>query len=407
MNYFLLFLFPPCYHVQATTNLITAQQQAAPLLHSGRSNQNVQNRSTNMIFRLFTLFLNILRILLWPVHYISNVLFPFQDTDGLAPAVTAKVAQQFVSYLQSLANNNQSIIDSIGTSWSTVGFAALKQEAITTQSLIFVYLHSPLHSDSNLFCQTVLIRDPILSFVQQDRVLAVAYSIHSAQGAQLQYMLQVTAFPAIAVLQPSGNSTLQLILKAQGISQCRTQVLMPLLQVILQRHQITLSEVEMRRLQRQQESDLRRQQDDEYQATLAADQERERINAAERNAVLVAAAAEQEAQRMAEQAASDALQAAKNLLRPEPNPNSANTTVVRFVLPTGTKLNRRFESDETIAAVRAYLQIFFVEHDMNIRNIGLSTNFPRQTFTSDDDHKTLVESGFVPQVVLMVQDLDA
>jgi FAS-associated factor 2 len=298
----------------------------------------------------------------------------------------------------------------IDRTWSNLGFVALKHEAISTQSLIFVYLHSPLHSETKFFCQTVLNREPILSFLQQDRILSVGYSIHTAQGAQLQDMLQITSFPAIAVLQPSGNSTLQLMLKAQGMSQCRTQILMPLLHAILQRHQITLSEFEMRRLQRQQESDLRRQQDDEYQATLAADQDRERKQAAERNALLAAAAAEQEAQRAAEKAAAEAWQKARDLVRPEPSADDdpSNITVIRFVLPTGAKLNRRFAVDETMAAVRAFLQIYFVEHDMSyLRNVGLSTNFPRQTFTTDDDHKTLMEVGLVPQAVLMVQDLDA
>ena len=44
-----------------------------------------------------------------------------------------------------------------------------------------------------------------------------------------------------------------------------------------------------------------------------------------------------------------------------------------------------------------------------ITNIGLSTNFPRQSFNDMevDNDKTLMELGLVPQAVLMVQDLDA
>jgi FAS-associated factor 2 len=386
-------------------------QQSAPLLHSNRpSNMSNTNATHNLFLRILVLLATAVRILLSPLRYLSDLIFPFRDTDGLAPAVTAKAAQQFVAYLQNVSTNQVQAgisLERIGSTWSNLGFVALKHEAMTTQSLIFVYLHSPLHSETKSFCQTVLNRDPLLSVLQQDRILPVGYSIHTAQGAQLQDMLQITSFPAIVVLQPSGNSTLQLMLKAQGASQCRPQFLMPLLHALLQRHQITLSELEMRRLQRQQESDLRRQQDDEYQATLAADQERERITAAERNAVLAAAAAAQEAQRQVEQVAADALRAAQNLLRPEPDPQDSNSTVIRFVLPSGTKLNRRFGADETVAAVRAFLQVHCVENDWSLRNIGLSTNFPRQTFAPEDDDKTLLEAGLVPQAVLMVQDLDA
>jgi FAS-associated factor 2 len=384
-------------------------QQAAPLLHGNRPSSMSNTNATHSLFlRILFLLATAIRIALYPIRYLSDLFFPFRDTDGLAPAVTAKAAQQFVAYLQSMSTNQAGISpERIGSTWSNLGFVALKHEAMTTQSLIFVYLHSPLHSETKSFCQTVLNRDPMLSFLQQDRILPVGYSIHTAQGAQLQDMLQITSFPAIAVLQPSGNSTLQLMLKAQGTSQCRPQFLMPLLHAILQKHQITLSELEMRRLQRQQESDLRRQQDDEYQATLAADQERERAVAAERNAVLAAAAAAQDAQRRVEQEAAEALQAAQNILRPEPEPQDPHSTVIRFVLPSGTKLNRRFGADETMAAVRAFLQVHCVEHDWSLRNIGLSTNFPRQTFAPEDDDTTLQEAGLVPQAVLMVQDLDA
>ena len=374
-------------------------QQSAPLLHSNRPSNNANQ---SLLLRILLLLALVVRILLYPIRVLSDRLFPPRDTDGLAPAVTAKAAQQFVVFLQSLSSGER-----IGRHWSTLGFVALKHEAMTTQSLIFVYLHAPLHSETKSYCQTVLNREPMLSFLQQERVLPVGYSIHTAQGAQLQDMLQITSFPAIAVLQPSGNSTLQLMLKAQGIRQCRPHYLLPLLQTLLQRHQITLSELEMRRLQRQQESDLRRQQDDEYQATLQADQERELRAAAERDAVLAAAAAEQEAAHRAERAAAEAWQAAKDLLRPEPEPHDPQATVLRFVLPSGTKLNRRFGADESVAAVRAFLQIYCVEHDLSLRNIGISTNFPRQTFSVEEDGKTLREVGLVPQAVLMLQDLDA
>jgi FAS-associated factor 2 len=177
--------------------------------------------------------------------------------------------------------------------------------------------------------------------------------------------------------------------------------LMPLLQAVYQRHQTVLTELEVRRLQRQQESELRRQQDEEYQATLAADQERERARTEERESVLAAAAAEQAQQQEAEQA----LQDAKNLILPEP---STGGTMIRFCLPTGAKINRRFESHQTVGAVKAYLKVYFIENAIDITNVGLSTNFPRQTYhEQSDEDLTLTEAGLSPQAVLMVQDLDA
>ena len=430
------------------------QQQAAPLLNHN-NNSNTINRCIHILVRIWNYIFAILRILLFiPLNYVANKLLPYSDDrDGLAPAVTAKSAQQCISYLQAQAvapqppytttsstnnnnNNNNNhptpFVERIGTAWCNLGFLALKHEAQTTQSILVIYLHSPIHSDTTEFCSTTLNSDAFLSYIEQDRILAVAYSIHTAQGLQLQNILHITTFPTMIVLQPSSttsgtSSSLQLVIKAQGKKQCHMTSIMPYLHAVYQRHLITINEIEIRRIQRQQEQELRQQQDMEYQATLAADQERERLIAEERNAILVAAAAQQEKERNILQQEENALRVAQQLLRPEPNANSDTTvptTMIRFVLPSGLKMNRRFYSDETIASLRAYLHIYFVEQQKShvnastqqqqqqqgrITNIGLSTNFPRQSFNDMevDNDKTLIELGLVPQAVLMVQDLDA
>ena len=96
-------------------------------------------------------------------------------------------------------------------------------------------------------------------------------------------------------------------------------------------------------------------------------------------------------------------------MQPEPDQGSAGGCAnIRFVLPTGTKLLRRFAPDQTVAALRAFLVVHFHEKKIDIKNIGLSANFPRKTYNSEeDDNLTLVEAGIAPQAVLMVQDLDA
>ena len=162
------------------------------------------------------------------MNYAVNKILPYNDDrDGLAPAVTAKSAQQCISYLQALVvasppppprtgnsstnngnqNQTQQFVERIGTAWCNLGFLALKHEAQTAKSILLIYLHSPIHSDTQEFCRTTLNSDAFLSFIQQDRILAVAYSIHTAQGLQLQNILQITTFPAIIVLQPNTSST--------------------------------------------------------------------------------------------------------------------------------------------------------------------------------------------------------
>jgi FAS-associated factor 2 len=387
----------------------------------------------------------LLRIALWPLRRLSAIAFAGSDLDGLSDAVTAKAAQQFVSYLHSLQSSSSSssigglsssaasasvsyatattnhssssgntgagaggspTSTAIATAWNTTGLSAMQQEAVQSQSLLFVYLHSPLHRDSDNFCRRMLLNPTMLDWLNQHGVEALGVSIHTAQGAHLASLLQATSFPLIALLHPRTATSMSLILRVEGpvlTQQLSVDQLLPYLQSALGRHLAVVAEGETRRLQREQEVDLRRQQDQEYHETLAQDQERERQVAAEREMEQQRQAQEEERVRLEVEEAEQTIATAMSLVKPAPE---SGGTMIRFVLPSGMKLNRRFASDETMAALRAFLRLQFHEKNIDISDIGLSTNFPRKSFNEHDD-QSLEELGLSPQAVLMVQDLDA
>lgn len=375
----------------------------------------------------------LIKVVLWPVRYFSTLLFPSAELDGLSSAVTAKCAQQFVSYLQAIqqhrtkhtrenasstisaasANNSTILVQDV---WQASGFGALRQDALNQQSLLVIYLHSPLHGAAknvaNLLCHPEM-----LQFLQQDFVKAMGVSIHTAAGAQLQQLLQVTALPCLAVLHPQSSRAMQLLLNAQGpallellqidSSHPNINRLIPLLRGAASQHMIVLAEQTARRLQREEEVELRRAQDEEYQAALRADQEREQRRQEELKKAEEEARAAAELEFANQQAEEEAVAKAQSLLRDEPVVGASNTAVIRFVLPTGMKLNRRFGSEETVAALKAFLFLHFRENGLpNVKNIGLSTNFPKKSY-DENDEQTLQQAGLSPQAVLMVQDLDA
>lgn len=204
---------------------------------------------------------------------------------------------------------------------------------------------------------------------------------------------------------------MSLLLRAEGpaLTQLSVQQVIPHFQTALQRHQAAVTEAEVRRLQRQQESDLRRQQDEEYQAALLADRERERQQEEETEREALRLREEKEAAEREEAQAAAKLEDARMQVPPEPPAEGAKDpiTTIRFVLPSGTKLNRRFYSHESIGGIMAYLNLYFHDNDVPIsNNIGLSTNFPKRCY-NEDLNLTLEEAGLCPQAVLMVQDLDA
>jgi FAS-associated factor 2 len=252
----------------------------------------------------------------------------------------------------------------------------------------------------------MLLHPTMLDWLNQHGVEAIGVSIHSAQGAHLASLLQATSFPLIALLHPRSATSMSLILKVEGpvlTQQLSVDQLLPYLHAALRRHLSVVAEHETRRLQREQEVELRRQQDQEYHETLAQDQERERTNAAEREMERQKQSQEEERVRLEEEEAQQAIATAMSLVQPAPE---SGGTMVRFVLPSGMKLNRRFASNETMAALRAYLRLQFHEKNMEMGCIGLSTSFPRKTYNEHDD-QTLEDLGLSPQAVLMVQDLDA
>lgn len=375
----------------------------------------------------------------------SDLLLPPGEFDGLSPAVTEKATQQFVNYLKTLATSPTQLVgiqEGFGT--TTTGFAALKNDAVSSNSIIFIYLHSPFHRQADNVCRRLLLAPTILEFLAQDNIRALGSSIHTSQGESLASQLSAASFPLIALLQPmggnrtnggnrnGGNSSnvttnnnsnsddrpVKLIFKAEGPSLTRmsSSQLLKLLVGTYQRHQLTVYEQEARRLEREQEAELRRQQDEEYQEGLRADQERERKRREEQEEKDRVAREEEERERKKVQEEQDRLNRARALIRVEP---TTGGTRIRFQLPTGQKLERRFENDETVGALKAFLVLHFAEMNSGdnavgststknspaITNIGLSTNFPKKTH--DDDNMTLQESDLCPQAVLMVQDLDA
>jgi len=185
-----------------------------------------------------------------------------------------------------------------------------------------------------------------------------------------------------------------------------------------QKHERTVLEAASRRYQREQEAELRRQQDEEYQETLRQDQERER----QRNEARLEAEREEqrrkdeEERKIADEASR--LDRARALLREEPAKGTPGCARIRFRLPNGKQLDRRFGGDETIGSLKAFLVLHFASESDNkkdgavVKRVALSTNFPKRTYggegeENDDDLKTLKECDLCPQAVLMVQDLDA
>jgi hypothetical protein len=166
----------------------------------------------------------------------------------------------------------------------------------------------------------------------------------------------------------------------------------------------TVGHAAMRR--RREGRRLREEQDAEYENSLLADQIRdiERADAEERER-----REEEEMKRRELARRAGGMDDSRTVVAcaEEPPANAGGVARLRFALPDGRKVDRRFLSGDTIRAVRAFLLVHFHDRGVDIRNVGLVSNFPKREFDDGEDALTLEEAGLAPQAMVMVRDLDA
>ncbi|CAN0512215.1 unnamed protein product, partial [Laminaria digitata] len=93
-------------------------------------------------------------------------------------------------------------------------------------------------------------------------------------------------------------------------------------------------------------------------------------------------------------------------VRDEP-PAGGNAARIRLQLPNGSKVDRRFAGDGTVGEIRGFVTLHLQDNGIPITNFSMSTNFPRRTYSPEDDGLSAQEAGLHPTGMLFVHDLDA
>jgi FAS-associated factor 2 len=243
----------------------------------------------------------------------------------------------------------------------------------------------------------------------------------------------VSRFPFLALLDVKSASTSNANNNNNNNNNNRTDVLMEMilrmegpqlfdvppdriatyLHTAITRHADLLAVEATRRMMQEEERRLRAEQDAEYHEALLADRNRED----ERRLVMERERREieeiEEMERMRTHMEASRIEDARSMMERsggEPQSSFPGLARLRFALPNGKRIDRRFRgSIDTVETLRAFLIVHFHENGIEMRNIGLSTNFPKRTYVAGlpDDALTLEEAGLAPQAVVMVQDLDS
>ncbi|XP_042480900.1 plant UBX domain-containing protein 10-like [Macadamia integrifolia] len=290
------------------------------------------------------------------------------------------------------------------------GFMDALQRSRQEFKLLFVYLHSPDHPDTPLFCERSLCSEVVASFINENFV-SWGGSIRASEGFKMSNSLKASKFPFCAVVMAATNQRIALLQQSEGPKS--PERLLTVLQRVAEESAPVLVSARLDAEERRNNMRLREEQDAAYRTALEADQARERQRKEEQER-LEREAAEAERKRKEEEeaqerAAREAAEKEAALTRrrqekamslgdePQKGPD-VTQVLVRF--PTGERKERRFYSTATIQSIYDYVDSLDC---LNAENYCLVSNFPRVVYGPEKHLMSLKEAGLHPQASLFVE----
>ncbi|XP_013621956.1 PREDICTED: plant UBX domain-containing protein 10-like [Brassica oleracea var. oleracea] len=290
------------------------------------------------------------------------------------------------------------------------GFMDALQRSRSEFKLLFVYLHSPDHPDTPVFCDGTLCNEAFVAFLNENFV-CWGGSIRASEGFKMSNSLKASRFPFCAVVMPAANQRIALLQQVEGPK--TPEEMIAILQRVVEDSSPVLVTARVEAEERRTNLRLREEQDAAYRAALEADQARERQRQEEAERLEREAAEaerkrkeEEEARERAEREAAER-EAARVRMRqekalalvdePEKGPD-VTQVLVRF--PNGERKGRRFESNTKIQTLYDFVDSLGV---LATEEYSLITNFPRTVYGRDKESMSLKDAGLHPQASLFIE----
>ena len=290
--------------------------------------------------------------------------------------------------------------------------AAVRQAHLQGQFLL-VYLHSPMHENTDAFCRNIL-RKPNLARTWDNSFVCWSGSVHDVDAYNLSVQLQVTSYPFLALLVAKNEREVMVADKVHG-GVLTENMLLQRFHGVTMRYQSHITQIQNQQRQRAESMSLRQEQDREYRESEQQDrlrrEQREREEQEQREAEQIRIQqAQEEEQRAAASAANKAtiLQQKRERVQPEPavgGDSGGDVCTLRLQLPSGMKLNRRFLKHNTVNDLTNWLDVHLADSDTTLQNYVLSTAYPKKELT--DGEATFESLGLHPRGMLYMADLDA
>lgn len=281
-------------------------------------------------------------------------------------------------------------------------------QAFRGPKFLLVYLHSPLHEDTNRFCRTTICSQEFSRTVNENTIFW-AGSVWNPESYGLVLQLNVTVFPFMALLVCQSERTVQIADKIQGFVE--TRELLERLRNCMTTFGNEITRIQQGSTFRQQANLIREQQDQEFQETMEYDRKMKEKKRQEEELKSQLEEEEQQQQelemalQLSRQLTKESQIAKKKAALSDEPADGEGITLIRFQLPRGAKVARRFKKTDKLQVVYDFLAIHFDNNNLPINNFIFGTNYPKRDL--DNLEMTVEEAGLHPRGMLFVRDLDA
>ncbi|KAI6652307.1 FAS-associated factor 2 [Oopsacas minuta] len=280
-------------------------------------------------------------------------------------------------------------------------YGAALAKAKSEIRFLLVYLHSPKHNDTDVFCRDILSSDMVACLLVQYNVLLWGVSVRSLEGKRVSRILRENTYPFMALIL-SHNHHMEVVHRFEGYE--NREVFVERLRIVLEQQDnyllVTRNEIQTLNQNRQ----LRDEQDREYQDSMATDIERKRKQQEEKEDQL---REELELDKIREEAKlkrADTERRKSELVTyfSENQTDGPDSIEIRFKFPNDKPVSNRFLQDHPVS--RLYDFVFSSENSPD--NFQIAMNLPRKVLDANNGEQTLKNVGITKSCTLFVEDLD-
>jgi len=374
---------------------------------------DAQNRAPASFLDLVANFALIpIRVAVWTLRTVFDFFYTLLGGPPLPVSNPRSEISEFVRDFREKYDSNAII------PFLEMSYQEAVNEARRQVSYLLIYIHNPTHTRADEFSRDYLLSPEFVNFIFENNCLIWGASVRSSEGYKVCSALQDFNFPFLALL---------CVVDGQATCVLRMSGEFPLHSLVgeLQTSCITsrpmLDRVHAERAQREMDSQLRREQEADYERSLAADrarvQERKRLESEK----IESEKREDDLRKQEQQDLEDWQNRREEILASlpsEPIANGENVVRVAVRFPDGAKMERSFDVDDSLELL---FNVVFSSRNCP-KNFSLLSSYPRKLiqcapewykrYSSSDIFingtiPKFRDAGFEGSLAILVQDNDA